>query len=81
MRTFEARKIRRRALRHARIRGHQPRLISHHGALALYGCQRCHEIFECWDSPAIVSGPMPHVVCYGIKAGWLRKLFIKLISF
>lgn len=80
MRTRTARRLRRQALRHARIFGHKPALISHEGALALYGCYRCAETMEVWDSPGIVNGSMNQRVCPGTKAGWLRRLAIKMIS-
>ena len=80
MRTRKARSLRRQSLRHARIYGHKPTLISHHGALALFGCYRCEMTMEIWDSPDCVSGPMSQATCSGINAGLIRKLLIKLIS-
>ena len=80
MRTREARKLRKKNLRHARIFGHQPELITHSGALALYGCHLCEAIMEVWDSPAIVNGPMSQLPCCGAKKSRIRKFFIRLIS-
>lgn len=80
MRTREARKIRRQSLRLAGIYGHKTALISHEGALALYGCYQCEAIMEIWDSPAYASGSMPQSICRGIEVGWFRKLLIKFIS-
>ena len=80
MRTRKARQLRRQALRHARIFGHKPALISHEGALALYGCYRCDAIMEVWDAPSIVNGPLNQRPCPGTQVGWLRRLAIKVIS-
>jgi hypothetical protein len=80
MRTRTARRLRRQALRHARTFGHKPALISHEGALALFGCYRCSAIMEVWDSPSIVNGSLNQEQCPGTKAGWLRRLAIKMIS-
>ena len=79
MRTIEARRLRSRCLRHARIHGHKPVLISHHGALALYGCMNCEDTMELWDDPAISNGPMPHRSC-NVKTGFFRRILAKLIS-
>ena len=79
MRTVEARRLQRRCLRHARIYGHKPVLISHHGALALYGCMDCEKTMEVWDSPAIANGPMDQSLCE-ISPKFLRRILIRLIS-
>ena len=65
MRTREARKLRDRALKDARKHGHNMCLISKSGAIELYGClnRGCNDTIDCWDSPSIVNGPLPHVPC------------------
>jgi len=64
MRTREAKRMRDKALRDARKRGHNVALISKSGAIELYGClNNCDAIMDIWDSPAIVNGPMPEVEC------------------
>tara|TARA_Y100000593_G_scaffold14609_1_gene27998 strand:- start:7166 stop:7414 length:249 start_codon:yes stop_codon:yes gene_type:complete len=82
MRTRKARKLLRRGLLIARVRGHKPQLVSHSGALKLYGCQRqgCHAILEGWDNPDNVAGPMLHTNC-GREIGWLRNFILKWIGF
>ena len=68
MRTREARKLRDRALKDARKHGHNMCLISKSGAMELYGClnQGCNDTIDCWDSPSIVNGPLPHVPCRSV---------------
>ena len=78
MRTLRSRNIRRRSLLRARIYGHKPVLISHHGALALYGCMNCNVLMEIWDNPDCVSGPMPQGSCKK-KLSWWRKLLVSII--
>ena len=80
MRTTEACRLQRKCLRRARIYGHKPILVSHHGALALYGCMGCEKPMEIWDSPAITNGPMDQSLC-DINAGFARRILIRLISF
>ena len=80
MRTREARRLRRQNLRRARVLGHEPSLICHEGALALYGCLQCSCLTEVWDNPSIVNGDMHETPCQGSKAGWLRRLLIRSIS-
>ena len=65
MRTREARKLRDRALKDSRNRGHNMCLISKSGAIELYGClnRGCDDTIDCWDNPAIVNGPLPHAPC------------------
>jgi hypothetical protein len=82
MRTTRARRLLRRGLFLARVRGHRPKLISHSGALKLYGClqgQNCQALLECWDNPDNVAGPMLHADCIDNEIGWIRKLVLKLI--
>jgi len=80
MRTREARKLRKKNLRRVRILGHRPELITHSGALALYGCYLCESVMEVWDAPAIVNGPMPESPCRGAKPSRIRDFFIRLIT-
>jgi hypothetical protein len=80
MRTREARKLRRQALRHARIYGHQPVEICHEGALNLFACRGCNALLEVWDSPNIVNGPMHQDLCVNCDPGWLQRIAIRLIS-
>lgn len=65
MRTRESRKLRDKALKDARRHGHNMCLISKSGAIELYGClnRGCNDTLDCWDSPAIVNGPLSHVKC------------------
>lgn len=84
MRTRKARQLLRRGLIVARLRGHRPKMISHSGALKLYGClqgQDCRALLECWDNPDNVTGPMLHANCIDSEVGWIRKLILKFISF
>ena len=82
MRTRKARRMLKRGLRIARLRGHQPRLIAHSGAVRIYGCAaECSAILECWDNPDNVAGPMLHADCIDAEVGWIRKLILKFISF
>jgi len=82
MRTRKARKLLRRGLLIAKVRGHKPQLISHSGALKLYGClnKNCSTTLEAWDSPDNVAGPMLHSYCNTPNMFWLRKFIIKLIA-
>ena len=68
MRTHEARKLRDRALKRSRKKGHDMCLISKSGAMELYGCLNngCNDTIDCWDSPSIVNGPLPHVPCRSV---------------
>ena len=80
MRTLRARSLRRRSLLRARLYGHKPALVSHHGALALYACYGCNSLMEVWDSPDCVNGSMPQVPCkkdVAVLALW-RKAFLKM---
>jgi len=81
MRTRKARQLVRRGLLIARVRGHQPTLISHSGAMILYGCKesKCYALLEGWDNPDNVCGPMVHTNC-GTEIGWFRKQLLKLIA-
>jgi len=83
MRTRKARKLLRRGLLIAMVRGHKPQLISHSGALKLYGClnSNCATTLEAWDNPENVGGAMLHSYCNTPKMFWLRKFIIKLIGF
>lgn len=65
MRTREARRNRNKALKRTKRMGHDVRLISRSGAVELYGCMNCTDTMDCWDSPAIVNGPMPERKCSG----------------
>lgn len=78
MKTRKAQSIRRRSLLKARIYGHKPALISHEGALALYGCYQCERTMEIWDNPNCVNGTMPERPC-SEELSWWRKVLIKLI--
>ena len=84
MRTRKARHLLRKALLVARLRGHRPKMVSHSGALKLYGClqgKKCQAIMECWDNPDNMAGPMLHSDCVDSEVGWIRKLILKFISF
>jgi hypothetical protein len=80
VRTRGARRLLRRGLLIAVVRGHKPTEIVHSGALKLYGCRRqeCRAMLEAWDNPDNVAGPMLHSNCGEIN--WIRKLILKLIS-
>lgn len=80
MRTRKARRLLRRGLRVSKIRRHQPALVSHMGAIKLYGCRGCDAILECWDNPDNVAGTMIHTNCNHQELGWLRRQLLKLIS-
>ena len=82
MRTRKARQLLRRGLRVSKIRGHRPALISHMGAIKLYGCRTlgCDAILECWDNPDNVSGSMVHTNCNHLELGWLRRQLLKLTA-
>ncbi len=82
MRTRKARQLLRRGLCASKIRGHQPALVSHMGAIKLYGCRAkgCNAILECWDNPDNVCGSMIHTNCNSRELGWLRKQLLKLTS-
>ena len=81
MRTRQARKLRRQALRHAKIYGHVPVEICHEGALHLFACRQCSALMEIWDSPSLVNGPMNQGRCFAAsRPNWLRRIAIKLIS-
>jgi len=80
MRTREARKLRRQALRHAKVYGHQPVEVCHEGALHLFACRGCSALLEIWDSPSIVNGPMHQGTCPSCYPNWFRRMAIKLIS-
>ena len=80
MRTRKARRMLKRGLRIARLRGHQPRLIAHSGAVRIYGCAaECNAILECWDNPDHISGSMAHINCNGVEIGWVSRQILKLI--
>jgi len=84
MRTKRARYLLRKWLIVARLRGHRPKMVSHSGALKLYGClqgKKCQAIMECWDNPDNMAGPMLHSDCVDSEVGWIRKLILKFISF
>lgn len=82
MRTRKARQLLRRGLRVSKIRGHQPVIVSHTGAIKLYGCKRgkCFAILECWDNPDVVSGTMVHTNCSHRELGWIRRQLLKLVA-
>lgn len=81
MRTRKARRLLKRGLRIAGLRGHQPRLVSHSGAVRVYGCAaECNAILECWDNPENVGGTMVHTNCNGVKIGWVSRQILKLIA-
>ncbi len=81
MRTREARRMKKRALKRVRILGHRPALISGEGALHLYGCleQSCLHVLECWDNPTQACGQMMHSPCtLALERSWWRKLRYKI---
>ncbi len=81
MRTREARRMKRRALKRAQILGHRPKLISGEGALHLYGCleQNCFHVLECWDNPTQACGKMMHIPCtLGLERSWWKRLRYKV---
>ena len=84
MRTREARRMKRRALKRVRILGHRPSLISGEGALHLYGCleQNCFRVLECWDNPTQACGQMLHSPCtLALERSWWRRLRYKAYKF
>jgi hypothetical protein len=44
------------ALDRARDMGHDPRMVSHAGALGLYVCHKCMAIMEVWSEPPGTAG-------------------------
>lgn len=80
MRTHEARRMRKKALRYAKHGGHDVLLISKTGAMELYGCLNCTETMDLWDSPAIVNGPMPHRRCQAARQPSLIKNIFSYFS-
>jgi hypothetical protein len=81
MRTGRARRMVRRAVLIARIKGHKPRLISHSGALKLYGClnEGCSTTLEGWDNPEHVSGAMAYSFCPASRWHKIREFITQLI--
>ena len=80
MRTHEARRMRKKALRYAKQGGHDVALISKTGAMELYGCLNCTETMDLWDSPAIVNGPMQHRRCPAAQQPSLIKNIFSYFS-
>jgi len=84
MRTREATRMTKRALKRVRILGHRPALISGEGALHLYGCleQNCLHVLECWDNPTHACGQMMHSPCtLTLERSWWRRLRYKIYKF
>lgn len=81
MRTRKAKQLLKQGLRVSKVRGHRPALISHLGAIKLYGCKAmgCDAILECWDNPDNVCGAMVHTNCHHQELGWIRRQLLKLI--
>jgi len=77
MRTREARRMKKRALKRAQVLGHRPALISDEGAFHLYGCleQDCFHVLECWDNPTQACGQMIHDPCVlALKRSWWKRI-------
>ena len=84
MRTREARRVKKDALKRARIYGHNPELISGEGAMHLYGCleQGCFHLLECWDYPTHASGLMMHSPCAdALKRSWWKRMRHSIYEF
>ena len=73
MRTSSARRVRNKALMRSVLSGHDPILVTKSGAMELWVCQNCDALIDCWDSPAIVNGPMQFTTCPERKLGRLRS--------
>lgn len=82
MRTRKAKRLLGRGLCVSKVRGHRPALISHMGAIKLYGCMTlgCNATLECWDNPDNVAGSMVHTNCKHRNLGWFRRQMLKLTS-